>query len=116
MPTAIDIRVKPLVRDIIGKFGKTAIYKQITGETYSPTTGKYTGGTTNSYTIKIAPPAEYHIKLINGDNILAGDMQTLIAATGLAFTPAIGDIITIDTVDWQVINVSPQYSGEDIVV
>ena len=110
MPGKLDGVMVPLAKKLIGDFGKTVTYKQLSSS-YDASTGKTTSAETASSAV-IAPPAPYRQNRIDGSTIQNGDVTSSVAASAIAFVPAIGDRVDLNAVDWQVVGVNPVFSGE----
>jgi len=98
---------------VLATYGKNAsfIVPSNAQSSYDPTTGIATPSVT-TYTVKIAPPELYDAQYANGDTIRIGDAKTIIAASGLPFTPVLGIGLTIDATNWTIVDVQALYSGE----
>ncbi len=115
MATRLDAKFVPLVLSKLETFGKDAVFTVYPSAGYDPTTGKLTPGTGTPYTVKIIPPYPYEHGYRGPDVIQAGDMQTGIAASGLAFTPKPDAMtVTIDGQVYRIVSVEPIYSGEQV--
>lgn len=110
MPGQLDTIFRDLAPKLIGDFGSSATWKS-TSEAYSAATGKTTV-TETDYSIVISPPEPYNNRMIDGEVIQVGDAQCLLQGKGLAFTPAIADVVLHKTVRWKVVGLNPIYSGE----
>ena len=66
------------------------------GGAYDTTTGKVSGGTTISATVR-GVFIDYRESDIDGTSILADDRKLLLQARGLAMTPETGDVVGIGT-------------------
>lgn len=115
--TEFDTDFVPMAVEMLAEFGKQVTFRVYPEAVYDPETGKNTIGEPADYTVKAIPPYSYEAKYIDGDTVLAGDMQTGIAASGLEFTPKPSETkVVIDSVEWSIVSVQPQYSGEQIAV
>lgn len=65
---------------------------------------------------KSSPPMAYAKKYIDGQSVHEGDMMTMVAASGLTFDPATGMQVLFDGTKWNIVRVSPIYSGDLIAV
>lgn len=110
--TVLDDKLVPKALELINKFGLSATYTT-ERRTYDPATRKSVLVTVE-YTVKVTPPFGYDERLIVTEIIRADDSFILIAGSGLAFTPAMGDFILIKTVKWRVARSQPLYSGEQV--
>jgi len=115
--TELDEEFVVLATEMIAEMGKTVVFRTYPDASYDAVEGVTTLGDMLSYTKKVMPPYAYKQKYIDGDVIQAGDMQTGIAGQGLEFTPEPGLIeIVIDEQTWNIVNMTPLYSGEQIAM
>lgn len=114
MPGKLDSVMVPLANKLIGDFGLTVTYKQVT-TSFDVSTGKTTDTEATSSAV-VAPPEPYKQNRIDGTTIRNGDIMTAIAQSAIAFTPAINDRVTLNGVDWEVIAVNPVFSGEQVAM
>lgn len=89
---------------------KSVLYKRVTGTpTYNTTTGETTA-TVTSHTVDAIlvqfKQREKEYDLFNGRKgiIEKGDLKALIPYSSLSFEPSLEDTITIDGVDWLVVD------------
>lgn len=113
MSTALDIRLLPKVLALIAKYGKTVTFHVSVAEVYSPINRSVLAAITN-INLKVSPPDKYHIKYVDGTQILSGDNYIILPAQGLTFVPRSGHEVTIGTTKWGIVNVESIYSGEDV--
>lgn len=113
MPTVLDTEILPEVLDVINTYGKTVTVTQVAVPSYNADTGVGTPDST-PYSAKASPPDRYDNALIDNDNIQVGDTYIIFAGQGLTFVPRAGMAVTIDSVIWRCITVTPFYSGEQI--
>jgi len=111
MPTELDLELLPEVLDVIQTYGRDATFTSAP-TAYSPATGAATPGTSLG-TVKVSPPAVDR-KLMDEDLIQQGDTAVLVAGSGLAFTPAVNQTLTISGQVWGVVAVTEFHSGEQI--
>jgi len=114
--TALDTKMLAKAIKIINKLGKTVIFTMYPAASYDATTGKTTQGDSVSYSKKVIPPYDVELKYVDGDLIKVGDMLSGVAASGIEFTPANGAMVTIDSQVWEIVRVSPVYSGEQVAL
>jgi hypothetical protein len=115
MPGKLDSVMVPLAKKLVGDFGHTVTYKAIT-KTFAPGTG-VTTNTTTSYTgVVITPPEPYKQNRINETTIKTGDVMTSVSQSAISFTPQIGDAVTLNGADWEVVAVNWVYSGEQVAL
>jgi len=110
--SSVETRLRARALSLLSRRGKTVTITIPASETYVPTTGGVTLGANQPYSVKATPPEPYESRYVNGDTIHADDMRIFIAAKDLEFTPAKGQTVTIDTLKWRIVKVSPVYSGE----
>jgi len=114
MATSLDLILVPKVYSLIDELGRSVSFSSVTSSAYDPTTG-VTSQATSAKTAKATPPAPYNIMYVDGDIIESGDMETLIAAQGLTWTPVVGMAMTWASGNvWRVVSVKPIYSGESV--
>jgi len=78
---------------------------------YDAATGKATAlGTT--FSITCSPPQPFDIAMVDGSTILAGDLSVILPADGLAFTPKVGDSITVGGDTMQVVALGREQPDE----
>jgi len=109
MTGKLDSVMVPLAVNLIGDFGGTVTYTQVT-EAFNALTGKTTSTEVESSVI-ITPPEPFKTGRIDGTVIQNGDMASNIAAAAISFVPAIGDKVQYAGDEWQVVGINPLYSG-----
>lgn len=95
----------------LSKSGMDMTLSRATGGTFDPVTGTTTGGTTSTWAVKgllktinsTSASQFFGSKALADSLVLQGDKQVIIAASGLATVPAVGDTLTISGEVWQVI-------------
>ncbi len=112
MPTALDTRLAAIVVSTINRYGKSVTFTVTSGGTPNVTAGTIDGATSTDYTVKATPPYPVTEAYTLRDVTTEATSACLIAASGLAFAPAVGQTVTIDTVAWRVVSASAIYSGE----
>lgn len=122
MPTALDLRLRPRVEQLIAKYGRDATF-HVSTKTYDSSTSGVSHASTATHTVKVTPPAPYRRTEPSVEGIRAGDMQIHWAAYGLSWTPEIAKggtstitKVTVDGLDFQVISLDRTYSGEQIAL
>lgn len=90
------------VKRIIESKGAAVMWEKITGGTYDPATGKYSGNSTTLYNIT-GHYRNYRPKEISG--LLEQGDKELRISTGVAFTPLEGDRVKIDGTYYNVMGV-----------
>ena len=116
MTGALDTKMRALAATLIDRFGKSVTWTK-KSTTYTASTGVAVPTTTN-YTVTITPPLQYDPSTgRTGSQFNAGALTSTgycivtLAASGLSFTPANGDELTIDSATWRVVAVQAVYSG-----
>lgn len=104
--------IKSIATAQITDKGSDVIIKRVTPGTFDPATGTIAGGSKSSSTIK-AVVTEYKDYQIDGDAIKRGDKELLIDADSL---PDIKDALTIDSIDYQIVNINPLSPGDTILL
>jgi len=117
MSTALDIRAGATAKRLIEKFGKPMLLKRIYAVPYDPATGK-AGTVPAIYAVTGVITTPSANTLMPGSLVTAGDRFVLIAGQSLlqAGEPGDSDVLEIDGVDWEIINIQPIYSGEDVAI
>lgn len=113
--TELDDELVPEIKEIIDELGKSMTFAVPSSESYDPTTGEVTR-TTDPFEVVCSPPIDYEDRYIDGDLIKEGDVQIFIPTAELLFTPTLGMGVTIDAIEWTIINLRPIYTGELIGV
>lgn len=111
--TALDDKLVPKILSLIDKFGKTAVFTELTTNTYDPATGTVSTVEVN-HNRKMSPPSDYDLRYVDNDLIKMGDAQTMVAASGIPFTPVQAMKVAFDSNDWHIVTVSPVYTGNII--
>lgn len=115
--TILDKKFLPKALRLIDRLGKTVVFKTYPDATYDPETGETVPGDPVNYSKKVIPPYAYEQKYLDGDTVQTGDMQSGIAALGLEFTPEPSvTTVVIDTEEWNIVNMMPIYSGQQIAL
>jgi len=116
MSTRLDNIFVPLAYKLLQKYGKALTLNQVARGAKNYTTGVTADGTTTTYSIK-GLITNYVANEIDGKSVLFGDKKLLIYAQGLPTTLDASSslyTVTVSSVVWNVVTVSPSYSGEDI--
>ena len=110
--TTLDQRFPGRAQRLIAKYGKQVVFTKTTPGTFDPVSGTTTGATSTDTTIKVAPPSSFDIKEVNGTSIQTGDVKVSVAA--LDYVPDISQTVTFDSNTYNIISVSPVYSGDAV--
>ncbi len=115
MTTSFDRTFVPLALRLINQSGTDAIFDVPTGTGtgYDRTTGSVNNPTA-PVTRKVTPPSAVKLGMIDGDVVQVGDMQCLVAASGLTFTPERSMTVTVAGQTWTIQMVQPLQSGDEI--
>jgi len=114
--TLIDDIMLPQAKDLLDTYGKPATWRELS-PTYDDETRETTFGAATEHTVSVSPPSRYTSRLVDGDLIQAGDMQTILAGQNLPFTPTEGKHeLQIDNDVWRVVSVNPVRSGKNIAI
>jgi hypothetical protein len=112
--TELDLVIPELANDLIGEFGKSIEYAERPTNEYDPATSSYTQ-TGDFITIKGV------VEPFTGQRMMAGlveaeDLKITCPAIAFVNTPTSGDQFRFDGETFNVINVLPTYSGEEVAV
>lgn len=112
MATELDLELGPVVVELINEFGKDITFTIGGDNDYDPKTGITDQDGQTTVVVKGSPPAP--VRRFFGADAVAreGDSKTFIASSGLTFTPKPGLVVEIDSEKWQVVEVTPIYTGE----
>ena len=117
MTTRLDTKFVAKTLAMLERTGKAAVFQTYPDADYDPDTGQTTLGDAVDHTHKIIPPYAVDQRLIDGDTVKAGDMETGVAALGLQFTPSPSVTkVLVDGQAWTIIHVQPVYSGDEIAL
>lgn len=109
--TSLDDDLVPAVLELVDELGAAATYVSIQTE-YDPATTDVAVARQN-FTIKMTPPQAAK-EFAEGETFGVRDLETIIAASGLEFTPKLGDKVTFQGTTYAVVGVPPIYSGDSI--
>jgi hypothetical protein len=85
--------------NLLSKFGQAITIVRTINESYDPVTSAVTATTTTQAARGVT--LNYNSKDVDGVLILRGDQQLFLSPVGI-IAPAIGDKVTINSVDWMV--------------
>jgi hypothetical protein len=111
-PTELDEELLDDVYDLIDELGKTVTFWLYGSDSYNPATGKQSTGDATQYNLKVIPPYEVELKYVDGDLVRIGDLVSGVPAKNIQFIPERGIKVTIDSAIWEIMRVTPIYSGE----
>lgn len=109
--TDLDQDLVPAVLELITDFGKSMSFEVYSSQSYSEIASTVTRSTSTYVTLGL-PPEKYDISYVDGDVVRFSDLKTMVAASGLQFTPTPGMKVTFDSKSFTAVGVSPIYSGE----
>ncbi len=101
------------VKALTDELGKSITFQTVT-KTGDPTDGTVTETGDTPHTV-VAPVFFAEEKYIDGDTIRSGDLQTVLAAKDITFTPIKGMKVTVDSDAWETIRVDKIYAQSTIV-
>ena len=106
------------VTDTIARYGVAAVFKTYATTVYDEETGKTTLGTATSHTVTVTPPNADGgvVKRFGGvDGVKESALFALVAASGLTFTPDVGQEFVWDGKTWTVTWVNPIRSKDGVL-
>lgn len=117
MTGALDTTARNTASRLLAKFGKAMTLTRAAG-TYDLATGTTTPGTPQTASVNGYPDATYRKlgQTYGAELVQAGDLDVMVAAKGLAFTPAPGDQLSWGSEVYKVQQVKPTYSGEQVAL
>jgi len=116
LSTELDGIFVPLAYELISEFGTAVTLTETTRGAKNFDTGVVAAGTDTAYSIK-GIISKYTAQEIDGKSVKFGDKKVLIYAQDLPETLDENTklyTLTIDSVIWNVVTVTAQYSGDDI--
>jgi len=116
LSTELDGIFVPLAYELITEFGTAMTLTETTRGAKNFDTGVVAAGTDTAYSIK-GIISKYTAQEIDGKSVKFGDKKVLIYAQDLPETLDENTklyTLTIDSVIWNVVTVTAQYSGDDI--
>jgi len=118
MSTALDLSLGATVVNLIARLGKTVSFTVKTVGAYDETTGHAAESDPVVYSKKVSPPDKYDRRLVDGHTIQKDDLKVIVPGKDLEWNPltlAVSNIVvTIDGKLFNVIKVTPIYSGDDV--
>lgn len=114
MPGQLDT-LRQTALDLVTKFGKDAVLRRYTS-TFNVATGKNVKTSADTAVI-ITPPDPVNQRWINNGTAKFGDAMCSLAAQGLTVIPdTTTDKLVFDGREWQIVVVSPTYSGQQVAL
>lgn len=110
MTTALDLTLPGDVKALLDTLGAAATLTRNV-RTYDPATADSSVATTN-YSVKATPPAPHRRGFGPVDLASRAQLTTIVAASGLAISPAAGDVITFPDGSYVVESVVRYASGD----
>lgn len=102
-------------RDLIQEFGESVSIQRVAEGAYDPTDGTVAAGTTTNYSAYGAP-VDYNTNEIDGNTIRINDIKLWLETPTTGEVPAIGDVVTLNSTAYRVMNVEQlRAQGSDIV-
>ena len=120
--TSLDKIAVPLALKLINKYGTSFQYTSVVNGAYNPATSQTAANnnlvvTLNGIFDEYAESLRFlGNKLGTGTNIIEGDKKVTIAASGLTFTPKVGDLVSVFNTQYQVMSIAQQTSGNAIAL
>jgi len=108
-----DLEMAIVATELITEFGKDVTYYQ-NNNTINPITGELTTSET-TFSIRVAPPSAVNISNVDNKVIQAGDMEVILDGD-ITFYPEAQDILLLDGIRYNIVAVSPLYSGDLIAI
>ena len=100
---------------ILTDLGLSATYNSI-AKVGDPTTGDVTETVGASVSTSVTPPAPFLTEGMQAsDTIRMGDIRTFLQYADVN-SPSVGDRVTLNSIDYNIISVSSVYAGDDIVL
>lgn len=112
----LDIKARATALRLIAKFGKSVAYTTVSAGTYNPATGSVVSTGSTSTVKAVIEDYKLYGEAFTAGLIRAGDRKITFAASGIAFNPKTGDKVTFDGDVYEVLDVTPTYSGEQIAL
>ena len=100
--SAFSDEMAAVALDLIAEFGEAVTFTVTTPGAYNPTTASTGTGTEATFT-GFAVPVDYDSRDIDGEVVKESDIRIYVNPT--ATVPAVGDQVTLDGVNYRVINV-----------
>lgn len=112
--TELDEEIVPLALEIISRYGSKITFNPL-ATAYDVATGSTTEGTVG-VEAWITPPQPYKQYLVDGESILATDVQTYMAAKDVTPEPKVGDLLVYQGQTFKMMAVQPIRSGDMIAL
>jgi len=113
MATSLDKRISPIVLKTINKYGTDATFHVRVVNNVDFIESEVTGSNV-SYTFKVTPPDQFEKSKIDGKRIRQTDLRILAPGSKITFDINKIDKVTVHGKDYEVTNVEPIASGDDI--
>jgi hypothetical protein len=95
---------------VAGDIPVTCSVTRTTGQTYDPVTDTYTGGTATDYEFEGIMSTDTR-QFREGSTVQAGDMRLMVRQAEVEITPELGETVTVDGTDWQIVNYMQDAAG-----
>jgi hypothetical protein len=103
----------PGVAELTQALGKSITFQTVV-KTGNPATGAVSESSAADHVV-VAPIFNVEERYLKGDLIRDSDMQTIVAAQGLTFTPVRGMRVTVGSEIWETIRIDPIYADTEVV-
>lgn len=112
---AIGTDLQTASATILTDLGLSATYNSIS-KTGDPTTGDVSEIVGSGVTTKVTPPAPFLEEgMGETSTVRLNDLRTYLQKTDVA-SPSVGDRLTINSVNYTIISISPIYAGDVVVL
>ena len=92
--------------------GASMTYQTSVMGAFDPATNK-ASETLTDFVIKGSPPFPFEDQFVDGDTVQQRDLQVILAARDLTFTPDLNGVIIFDGVTYRILRVFPIFSDEN---
>lgn len=111
--TILDDALVPAVSDLLTNIVGTDMTFTVPSGTFDPTTNSLSGESDDPKVWKASPPAPASIKYVETGVVQAGDLEIIVAASGITFTPVVNTKVEFDSTTWRVVHLDEIKSGDD---
>lgn len=100
---------------LIETYGENISFSRVTEGAFVPSTGSVGSGTTTSFSAYGAP-MNYRSTEVNNDTIMDNDLQVWVEVNASGSIPAVGDVATISTIAYRVLDVQKYVAQGSTIV
>lgn len=112
-PTALDLRLRPKVLNILETRGATARFYVNQSSVYDVAVGDVVAGGVESFDLKVSPPSPAD-KTVDIGGVQTQVLVCIVAAMGMEFVPSIGQRMDLDSQSYFIVSVNAVRSGEQV--